>query len=107
MSVTCGSWGWRAICRCGALNKSEVEKLQQRMEGDRERRLETVRRVVMRMQRRQITRALDTFGATTVAAKAQRVRMDRLVRRMVHAEMARAFDEQERGGWDVVARAIG
>jgi hypothetical protein len=96
------------VCEmCGALNKGEVEKLQRRMEGDWERRLETARRVVMWTQRRQLTRALDTFGAMTAAAKAQRVRMDRLVRRMVHAEMARAFDEQERGGWEVAARAIG
>ena len=98
---------------CGALNKSEVEKLLRRMEGDRERRLETARRVVMRMQRRQLAMALDTFGARTAAAKARRERMDRLVRRMMHAEMARAFDglregvEQERGRREMVARAIG
>ena len=67
----------------------------------------------MRMQRRQLAMALDTFGARTAAAKARRERMDRLVRRMMHAEMARAFDglregvEQERGRREMVARAIG
>ena len=47
---------------CGALNKSGVEKLQQRMEGDRERRLETARRVVMRRQRRQLAMAWARSG---------------------------------------------
>ena len=97
---------------CGALNKSGVEKLQQRMEGDRERRLETARRVVMRRQRRQLAMALGTFGARTSAARVRRGRMDRL-RRMMHAEMTRAFDglgegvEQGRGRREVVVRVIG
>ena len=97
---------------CGALNKSGVEKLQQRMEGDRERRLETARRVVMRRQRRQLAMALGTFGARAAAARVRRERMDRL-RCMIHTEMARAFDglgegvEQERGRREVVVRVIG
>ena len=64
------------------------------------------------MERRQLSMALDTFGTRTSAARARRERMDRL-RRMMHAEMARAFDglgegvEQGRGRREVVVRVIG
>jgi hypothetical protein len=98
---------------CGALNKGDVEKLQQRIEVSRKRRLESARCVVLRMQRGQLGLAFGTFVELTTAAKKRRERMDKLVKRMLQSETARAFDglregaEQQRGRRTAVGQAVG
>jgi hypothetical protein len=97
---------------CGALNKGDVERLQQRIEVSRKRRLESARCVVLRMQRGQLGLAFGTFVELTTAAKKRRERMDKLVKRMLQSETARAFDglregaEQQRGRRTAVGQAV-